>query len=244
VIIAERFLAKFTHAFISVGIRVRDDLLAVKIGNPKKFTVINPGLEIKVGKSREFIRSELGIPTSTFVICWLGRLVQIKRPDRLLEIAQEVRKLNSDALFLCVGGGPMLNDIQERAIKSRLPIIFTGWRNDVGDLLNSADLLLLTSDNEGTPVAIIQSQMLGIPAISTDVGSVKEVLVDGKSGVATKYDPNVFAETIVKFAQDYNHLNSFREAAIAYSDAFSIQSLVNRHENLYQSLYKANQSNS
>jgi len=244
VVFLEKFLARYTHALIAVGNQVRDDLISVGIGDDSKFTVINPGLEIGVSKSRDVVRSELKIQKSSFVICWLGRMVPIKRPERLIEIAKVLKNQEFDFKFLMVGGGTLYSAIETFAQNSQLPIIFTGWRRDIGDLLNASDLLLLTSDNEGTPIAIIQAQMLGIPVLATDVGSVKEVLIDGKSGYVKTYDAVLFSEIIQKFANNPELRQIFKETALKFSSkCFSIESFVNHHEKLYQNLTSTNLSN-
>jgi glycosyltransferase involved in cell wall biosynthesis len=244
VVVLEIILARYTHALIAVGNKVRDDLISAGIGDDRKFTVINPGLEISVSKSRDVIRGELKIQKSSFVICWLGRMAPIKRPERLIEIAKVLNHQGFDFKFLMIGGGALYSTMETLAQDSQLPIILTGWRTDVGDLLNASDLLLLTSDNEGTPIAIIQAQMLGVPVLATDVGSVKEVLIDGKSGYAKTYDAAIFSEIIQKFAKNAELRQIFKETALKFSSkSFSIESFVNHHEKLYRELTSTNLSN-
>ena len=64
---------------------------------------------------------------------------------------------------------------------------FLGWRRDLATIYGATDVFLLTSRNEGTPVALIESLAAGVPAVSTDVGGVRDVL-DSETGSTAAYD--------------------------------------------------------
>ena len=171
-------------------------------------------------------------------------LVDIKKPERILEIAREVRRISNNISFLVVGGGLHLTLLQESASKEKLPIIFLGWREDVEELIALSDLMILTSDNEGTPLSLIQAQRLGKPVLSTDVGSVKEVMIQDKTGFALTYDAKVFASKILEIRDDSAKYSAFSKAALKFSnERFSEDRLVNDHLNLYTKLI-LRQSNS
>ena len=121
VILLERFLAAKTDALIAVGQKVADDLLSVGIGSRNKYSVIPPGFPMKQPEGR-ISRGDIGISTDSYCCLWIGRLVDIKRPERILEIAREIRKISNGISFLVVGGGPHLSLLQESALKESLPI--------------------------------------------------------------------------------------------------------------------------
>ena len=84
VILAERFLARFTDKLVTVGSQVRDELLAVKIGSLEKYAVIGPGLEIRELPERVASLKSFGLQEDKFVVTWIGRAVPVKAPNRIL----------------------------------------------------------------------------------------------------------------------------------------------------------------
>jgi glycosyltransferase involved in cell wall biosynthesis len=212
VILAERLLARFTDKLVAVGSQVRDELLGVKIGSLEKFKVIGPGLEI--GKLPERVSSlkSFGLEEDKFIVTWIGRAVPVKAPHRILEIATECVLRGLRVQFVIVGEGPLLSDLKSLAKEKELPVTFLGWQSDIEKILSFSDLVLLTSENEGTPVALIQAQMAGIPVLATDVGSAPEVMKNNQSGFCLKYSANDFANKIELLVKNAGMRNSFGAA--------------------------------
>jgi len=172
-----------------------------------------------------------------FTCLWVGRLVPVKAPDRLIEIARELIKLNLEFEFLVAGDGPLRNKIEEQSRSEQLPIKFLGWTNNTPAMFSLADIMILTSINEGTPISIIEAQRLGKPVVSTNVGSVTEVIRDGKSGFAIEYDAKTFAELIHGFAVNPNMLGNFSKEAISHSsEKFSSERLSLDHVRIYRQI--------
>ena len=243
VILAERLLARFTDKLVAVGSQVRDELLAVKIGSFEKFKVIGPGLEI--GKLPERISSlkSFGLEEDKFIVTWIGRAVPVKAPHRILEIATECVLRGLRVQFVIVGEGPLLGDLKCLAKKEELPITFLGWQSDIEKILSFSDLVLLTSENEGTPVALIQAQMAGIPVLATDVGSAPEVMKNNQSGFCLKYSANDFANKIELLVKNAGMRNSFGAAGESNArNNFSLSRLVSDHAELYLDLISRSKS--
>jgi glycosyltransferase involved in cell wall biosynthesis len=243
VILVERFLARFTQKLVAVGERVRDELLAVKIGDLDKFAVISPGLELRALPEREKSQRNLGLQNHQFTVSWVGRLVPIKAPLRILEIARACAHNQAGVRFLIVGDGPLRSEMEELAANENLSIKFLGWQSEIETVLAVTDLMLLTSLNEGMPVSLIEAQLAGIPVISTNIGSVSEVVQNAKSGFCLDYTSSEFAERIYEIANDSILYNQFSAAAKVYAqEHFSLKRLVDDYSDLYRS--SINQANS
>ena len=243
VILAERLLARFTDKLVAVGSQVRDELLVVKIGSFEKFKVIGPGLEI--GKLPERLSSlkSFGLVEDKFIVTWIGRAVPVKAPHRILEIATECEFRGLRVQFVIVGEGPLLSDLKSLAKEKELPVTFLGWQSDIEQILSFSDLVLLTSENEGTPVALIQAQMAGVPVLTTDVGSASEVLKNNQSGFCLKYSVRDFADKIELLATKIEMKSSFGAIGKAHArDNFSINRLVSDHAELYRELISQSKS--
>ena len=113
-------------------------------------------------------------------------------------------------------------------------VTFLGWRSDVENILSATDILLLTSDNEGTPISAIQAGMAGIPTISTNVGSVSEVIKDGSSGVLTSLDVTKIVNAVQSLLSDPSLRNRLGESAkMDMSSRYGVARLVNDYQQLY-----------
>ena len=243
VILAERVMSNYTDALISVGSRVMEELLAVNIGSSKKFLVFGPGIQLKELPPKKLAMEELNIPSEKYIISWIGRAVKIKAPERILEIARECKLRNLNVHFTISGDGPLLTDLKLKARELELPIQFLGWQSDIEKVLSFSDLVILTSENEGMPVALIQAQMAGIPVLTTDVGSASEVLVNGKSGFCIDYSAKDFVGKIETLINNPQMQKAFSEAGKKNAiEKFSRSRLVSDHANLYRRLIS--QSNS
>jgi len=233
----ESFLARYTDALIAVGEKVRDDLIAAGIGESQQYRVIAPGLKVGELISRDLALQTFDLPKYKFIVSWIGRVVAVKSPNRVIQLAIECRSRGSNVHFVVVGDGPLLGELKNRAELLSLPISFLGWQSEIEVALSFSDLVILTSENEGTPVALIQAQLAGIPVLSTDVGSVSEVLIDEKSGFCLSYSTRDFADRIDILSKNNEMKNSFgvigKKNAI---EKFSLSRLVTDHEALYRDL--------
>ena len=164
------------------------------IGKKEKFGLMPPGLVInKLSPKDESLKS-FGLSASRLQCAFIGRITQIKRPDRFLDVVSEVKKRGIDLDFFMAGDGDLLESCRERIIDKDLPVIVLGWQTDVEKLLSAADIVLLTSDNEGTPLSLIQAGMAGLPVVTTNVGSVPEVVLDNLTGLITGLEVQEIAD--------------------------------------------------
>jgi len=97
-------------------------------------------------------------------------------------------------------------------------------------------VLVLTSDNEGTPLSLIQAAMAGIPVVATDVGSVKDVVVDGVTGILCPPNSEAIASAIKELVENPQHAKGMGLTAKKLAEErFGVARLVRDHEELYKS---------
>jgi glycosyltransferase involved in cell wall biosynthesis len=235
----EKFLEGFTDSFVAMGGQVKKDLNSIGLGERVKFNVFFPGLPSKVFISKSIARKELGLEENETYILFVGRMVAIKRPDRLLDSIEELVKRKVHIHVLAAGDGELLAALRERAKRSGLPITFLGWRSDIPNLIAASDIALLTSDNEAVPLTLIEASMAGLPLVSTNVGSVSDVLVNEVNGYLVDSEPATLADALQKLAIDpvLREImgKAGRERASRY---FSLEKMCADHTELYQLLHR------
>jgi len=236
-ILTERSLAYFTNQLLAVGDRVRQDLLEAGVGSIDKFALMPPGLAISALPSKAQSQKSFGVDQEKLHCSFIGRVTQIKRPDRFLDVVKEIKKRNINLNFFIAGDGELLEKCRARINVENLPVVPLGWRGDIENVLSVSDIIILTSDNEGTPLSLIQAGMAGLPVVSTNVGSVPEVILDGLTGILTGFDVEEIADALEKLVNEKALRNSMGDAAKEFTLAnFGVQRLVNDHEELYRNL--------
>ena len=237
VVLAEKTLAIFTDQLLAVGDKVRQDLLHAGIGNSKKFGLMPPGLEIGALPDRNNSRELFGLPTEELQCAFIGRVTQIKRPDRFLDVVSQIKKRGVNLGFFMAGDGELLEQCRERIARENLPVKVLGWQSDIERVLSATDIVVLTSDNEGTPLSLIQAGMARLPVVTTNVGSVPEVVLDGTTGIITNLGINEIANALEKLVNSNDLRAQMGAAAQKFTLAnFGVKRLVNDHEELYKRL--------
>ncbi|MDQ4133750.1 MAG: glycosyltransferase [Actinomycetota bacterium] len=180
----ERRLARRTDVLIAVSPEIRDELSALGIGRPSQYHVISVGLDLApflaVTASSGDLRAELALSAQTPLIGIVGRLVPIKDHVTALEV---IRNLPGAHLAV-LGDGELRSDLERRTRDLGLAdrVHFRGWCPDLPAAVSDLDVVMLTSKNEGTPVALIEASAAAKPVVATDVGGTCSVVLDGVTG--------------------------------------------------------------
>lgn len=235
----ERFLGLISHGLISIGTNVMKDLIRAGVGTESKFHVIFPGLQDLDVMTKLQARTELGLDEERLYLVFVGRLTQIKRPDRLVEVVSELRKTYQNVHLLVVGAGELFDSTKSDAESQGLPITFYGWRNDIARILGASDIAVLCSDNEGVPLTLIQAAQAGLPIVSTDVGSVSDIVKHGITGTLVGCSSSEIGQGLKKLIDDASLRISYSAAGKKRANEyFTSRIMVEAHEQLYRDLLK------
>lgn len=131
------------------------------------------------GRERERARRALGLESDRRVVLVLGAL----SPEKRVGLAFDAAALLEGVQLVVAGDGPDRQALQVRAASLDVPVCFLGSVQDVPAVLAAADVVLLTSESEGLPGALVEAGLSGVPAVATDVGFVRDVVVDGVTGL-------------------------------------------------------------
>jgi glycosyltransferase involved in cell wall biosynthesis len=190
-------------------------------------------------KRREALRRELGIPLDAKLVTIVARLEPIKRVDRFLRVANRIEG-SPDTWFLVVGDGALREELQESPEARRLGehVVWAGLRSDMPDVYFASDVVVVTSDNEGTNVSAIEAQAVGLPVVSTRVGGMAAVVVDGETGILVDAsDEGAFAAALERLLTDSAFVRRLGEQGATRSCAtFSLGSLLADIDALYRRL--------
>jgi asparagine synthase (glutamine-hydrolysing) len=176
------------------------------------------------------LRDELGLSPQEAVILGVFRLSEEKDPFGFIEVIKDVAGKIGSVKALIAGVGPLQPQLEARVQEWGLErnITFLGRRGDVNALMAIADLLLLTSTNEGMPNVVVEAQMMGTPVVATDTGATSDIVVDGATGfVRPVGDYASLAEMCIGLLSDRNKaLEMGRKARANVIDRFPVQKLA------------------
>ena len=233
----EGTLAKKTHALIAMGNQVKNDLLKVGVGSESKFSVFFPGLKPAVISSKDDSKKNLEINPSLATCLFVGRLTQIKRPDRLLDAIAILKSKGVQFEFLIAGDGELSEYVSTRISKEELPVKTLGWVKDTSLAFSASDIMVLCSDNEAVSLVLIEGSQYGLPLVSTNVGSVSDVVIDHSTGYLTESTAEALADAIEKLVRDPQLRQMMGAAGKAHADRyFSLNRMIEDHSDLYRSL--------
>jgi glycosyltransferase involved in cell wall biosynthesis len=234
VIAIEKFLAARTHFLVAIGNEVKQDLINAGIGSAKQYKVFFPGLPTPHTAGKAELRQKLGLDAAKIYCTFVGRLTQIKRPDRLLDIASAMQARGVAVEFLVAGEGELFAQSQTRAKSEQLPVTFLGWRKDIDELFAASDIAILTSDNEGIPLTLIQAAQAALPIIAPKVGSISDIVENDVTGFLTSPAPGAMASALSALATDENLRIQLGVAGKKRaSELFSLERMLRDHTEIY-----------
>ncbi|HET9183685.1 MAG TPA: glycosyltransferase family 1 protein [Candidatus Angelobacter sp.] len=160
-------IARFSTAGIAVSAAAADSLFPQNWVSDKKWSLQPLGIDVerfRGGSNRPEVRNSLNLNTNAFVVGHVGRFVQSKNHQFLVDIAAELAVINKDAHFLLIGDGTLQDSIKKLVEARGLAdaFIFTGVRSDIPDLLQAMDVFVFPSLYEGLGLAVIEAQAAGL----------------------------------------------------------------------------------
>ena len=244
VVYVEKLLSRVTDHLVAVGSNVRGDLLTIGIGASSRFSVIRPGV-IPISRIDKVVaRRNLKLNNQAFILSFIGRLENIKRIDRLLEALAIAKDQLGDYLLLIAGDGQERSRLESMSRELGVNAVFLGWQDDLVNIISASDVSIHTSDNEGIPVSLIQSSFCAVPSISTNVGSVSDIVIHNETGILCESTAVSVASAIISMKiNDARRIEMGKRAKQQAEQYFTLSKLVQSHERLYKSLSNGDQSN-
>lgn len=213
----ERALARLTTRLIVLSPKQHEELSeTLRVADRDRFDIVPLGLDLEPfstldrSAERDATRNSLGIPLDAWVVASIGRLVPIKNHSLLLRaFAEAVRSDPGRRWVLLVAGD---GDPQYRselvALAKRqgieADVLWLGWRRDLPELLAASDVFALTSDDEGTPVAMIEALTAGTVVVARAVGGVGDVAEATPHAIVVDTDDPIRIGRAMKRAQALN----------------------------------------
>lgn len=253
----EQYLARKSAGIVTISKLQQQELsVQFKIAPPEKTFLVPLGFDLSrfsenMTEKRKSFRTKYGIADDEIAIGIIGRLVPIKNHKLFLRAISEVlKKTNKKVRAVIIGDGENKKEVIDLCFRYKLafgtdnfetenhPVIFTSWFLNIDEALAGLDIVALTSLNEGTPVSLIEAQAASKPIVSTDVGGVRDVVLENVTALLSPSEnAEILTKNILALVEDENLRTKFSQAGPAHVNKnFHYTSLVENMRSLYHSL--------
>jgi glycosyltransferase involved in cell wall biosynthesis len=244
----ERLTGRFTDAYISVSKMLSEKYVEKGIGKKENYYTVYSGMKLdKFYEVREKVdyrekRRELGINSGQFVIGNVARLETRKGHQFLLDAFKKVTLERKDypLKLLIIGEGEDREKLENYIKKLNLEdkVIFTGYREDVEELMALMDIFVLTSLREGLPRVLVQAAAVGMPSVAFNVDGVSEIIKDNQNGFLIRpIDVEQLANRMVRYIDNKELVSLHSQRGREFiKGKWSIEDMVDKIDKIYQDL--------
>jgi glycosyltransferase involved in cell wall biosynthesis len=240
---AERWCAPLADALIAVSEDAVTEALRRGVGRPEQYTVIRSGVDLTrfarpTGSTRR-LREELGIPETARIVGSVMRLSPPKDPMGLVDLLAGVIARIPDVVLVIVGEGPMRAALEDHVATRRLSdrVYLPGLRSDVPEFLALFEVFVFSSGFEGLPRVVPQAMAAGLPVVATDVGGIREAVIDGGTGyLVAPGDREALVARTAELLIDGDRARTMGTAGRAHATRFDARTMIAEIEALYHRL--------
>jgi glycosyltransferase involved in cell wall biosynthesis len=181
--------------------------------------IVTGHLSVLSEDERAATRAQLDIAPHNNLVVGVFRLSPEKRPLLWIRAAQALLRTRSDVTFVLCGTGSMQGQVENyvnaQGLSSHIRLL--GVRSDAERIMGSADLVMMASEHEGTPNALIEAQAMGVPVVTTPAFGAAEAIDDERTGkIVPQASPDALARAMLDLLDD----RQFRHAVREYGPAF------------------------
>jgi len=239
-----RYLADF---YIAISHKIKDVMVDDGISGQRIF-VVHSGIDPQrfMQATGDHLLSEFDIQANQKVVINVAHLAEHKGQTYLVRAIPRVLAKLPDTRFFIVGQGELMEKLKETAsgLGLKRELIFTGFRDDVADFYQIADLYVMSSVQEGLGTAVLDALALAKPVVATRTGGLPEIVHDGKTGrLVAPADPGALADGIIDML---SHAERARSMALAGRERvlghFSVDAMVAKNIDVYQHIMHASES--
>jgi glycosyltransferase involved in cell wall biosynthesis len=222
----------------------RAELLAFRIAPADRVVAQLPGMDVSgfavLANRRQALRQQLGITESVVLIGIIGRLVPIKGFDIFLASAARLRHQKADDVFFVIAGdGPLRQELESDAERLGLAdrCVFLGQVTDVAGFYAACDIIVMSSRNEGAPIALLEAMGAGNAIVATNVGGIPDMVHDGVSALLVpKEDAEALAAAMLRLVNDPAARSRLGGAAKERTSEFTVPRFAEVTAALYDEL--------
>ncbi len=239
------WLFKRVDRVTSVGQQSLEDLVRTygfPLVNTKLIRRGIPQYHFDAAFARKKITDEFGFPATDFILMHIGQFSPEKNHIFLIDSFEKILSHKNNSRLIFVGEGKKFNEIRKLVADRKLTdnIFFTGYRENVQELLAGSDLFILGSTIEGVPGVVLEAGMQSIPTVAVVAGGVGEVVINDETGILLpQHDTVTFSKAVISLMENNSLRRKLGDNARKFvEDRYSLQQCLNQFEILYADILK------
>ncbi len=253
----ERYLASKTSGIIAISNAQKEELVRkFKITTAEKSFVIPLGIELEKfqtnqAEKRTSFRSKYNLSEDTIAIGIIGRIVPIKNHKLFLDAWKNILiKTTKKIHAFVIGDGedrdPVIDYCRQLNLgfntvdnlESTNTLTFTSWIIDIDIAVAGLDIIALTSNNEGTPISLIEAQAAGKAIVSTNVGGIQDIVIEGETALLSpKGDFESLSINLLEIIENESLRKKMQlKSPVFAKSKFGFMRMVEDHRILYTEL--------
>ncbi len=244
IVILEKIASFFTDKMVVFTEAEKRELLSRDICEDKRIEIVESGLDLsifeKAASGAANKRSEFNVSPEDLLVGMVSRLETVKGCRYFVEAAKFISDEIPQARFLIVGDGSLKENLMQLCARMGIAgrVVFTGWRDDVPEILSILDVLVLTSLNEAVGRVLLEAGASGKPVVATSVGGIPDIVKNGKTGILIKpRDARGTAKAVIELLRDGNRRKVMGAAAREWvSSHFDEDKMVREISGIYKRL--------
>ncbi|KAF3299975.1 glycosyltransferase [Carnobacterium sp. PL24RED07] len=232
----EKFLSRYTDKLITIN---EEDYNYSKKMHAKE-NIYVPGVGIDLDKfivssptEIERKRKELNIPENNLVLLSIGELSERKNHKVVIETLSNFSTEN--ITYIICGQGPLRDELEDLVEQYNLTkqVLLLGFRNDINEICNVADIFVFPSIHEGLPVSVMEAMASRLPVIGSRIRGNTDLIDQDKGGYLGENTPNFYYESILKYMNNPVLAKNHGKYNFKKIQNYSINKIVETMRNVY-----------
>ena len=233
----EKWMSRYTDYIVTIN---KEDFNRAKTFHAKNVRYI-PGVGVDINRIKNAIvdkkayKKSIGIPEDCVMLLSVGEMIERKNHQVIIKALGKLKR--DDIYYVICGKGPLKEELEQLSESLGVHTVFLGFRRDIPELCNTADISAFPSRIEGLGLAGIEAMAAGVPLVSSNVHGILDYVIDGKTGYACNpEDVDGFAKAIDKLASSEDLRESMRDACIKAVEPFEINNALNTMWDIYKEI--------
>lgn len=234
----EKWLSRYTDFIITINHEDYNRAKTLHCSNVRYIPGVGVNLDIikKAKVDKIAYRKNIGIPENCIMLLSIGELIERKNHQIIIKALAKLKR--DDIYYVICGQGPLKDSLEQLSNSLGVHTIFLGFRKDIPELCNTADISAFPSRIEGLGLAGIEAMAAGVPLISSNVHGILDYVKDGKTGFScAPNDVDGFSKAISLLSSDVNLRNSMRNACLNAVEPFDIKNSLKYMQNIYSEIF-------
>lgn len=233
----EKWMSKYTDYIVTIN---KEDFSRAKTFYARQVRYI-PGIGVDVNKiksvkvDKKAYKKRIGIPEDCMMILSVGELIERKNHQVIIKALGKLKR--DDIYYVICGRGPLKDKLENLSNSLCVHTVFLGFRRDIPELCNTADISAFPSRIEGLGLAGIEAMAAGVPLVSSNVHGILDYVIDGKTGYSCDPDDiDGFAAAIDKLAGSDDLRMRMREDCLKAVEPFEMRNALNSMWSIYREI--------